>query len=79
MKNILSYAPGTEFRGSEINAWITHQIVARTSQIHEALRLKRQYCSDTDHGFVADGKYKLVRMQFHTRGPEQFGFIRVEE
>ena len=74
MKNILSYAPGTEFLGSEINAWITHQIVARTGNMHEALRLKRHY-----QGFVADGKYQLVRMQFQTRGPEQFGFLRVKE
>ena len=79
MRNILSYAPGTEFLGSEINAWITHQIVARTGQMHEALRLKRQYCTGISRGFAANGKYKLVRMQFHTRGPEQLGFIRVEE
>jgi hypothetical protein len=74
MKNILSYAPGTEFLGSEINAWITHQIVARTGNMHEAIRLKWHY-----QGFAADGKYQLVRMQFQTRGPEQFGFLRVKE
>ena len=74
MRNILSNPIGSEFMGNEINAWITHQIVARTGNMHEALRLKRHY-----QGFAADGKYQLVRMKFQTRGPEQFGFLRVKE
>lgn len=75
MRNILSYQLGTIFLGQEINDWLDDQIYNHRSHYDEAERLHRHYRMGISSGFIANEKYEIAKILFHTRGPYQLGFF----
>lgn len=67
--NILSYQLGTIFSGDIINQFL------KENHSKEAQRLARNY----NFGFNPNKNYMLIRQQFRTRGPEQLGFMKINE
>lgn len=69
--NILSYQLGTIFTGEVINTFLQQNC----TKSKEVARLVRHY----SFGFNPKNNYVLVKQQFRTAGPKQFGFIKITE